>query len=125
MVDGARRTCWSPRCSSAWTSFPRQAFFGAVTAGTHGSEAARLALGQEIEDAVVTFLPPQIVLHPRGRSRAQQLIVQPHGVITSPSCSVLVEAKRIRHSSFQPEQLARESTSSQSSVGAAASRHTA
>ena len=34
--------------------------------------------------------------------------MQPDGVITSRSCSELVEAKRIRRSSFQPEQLARE-----------------
>jgi hypothetical protein len=87
---------------------PRQAFLGAVVAGAHGGEAARRALCDEIEEAVVTFLPPEIVLNPRGRSRGEQLIVQPDGVITSPSCSVLVEAKRIRRSSFQPEQLARE-----------------
>lgn len=87
---------------------PRQAFLGAVVAGAHGSEAARRALCGEIEEAVITFLPPEIVLNPRGRSKGEQLIVQPDGVITSPSCSVLVEAKRIRRSSFQPEQLARE-----------------
>lgn len=87
---------------------PRQAFLEAVVAGAHGSEAARLALSAEIEDAVITFLPPEIVLNPRGQSRGEQLIVQPDGVITSPSCSVLVEAKRIRRSSFPPEQLARE-----------------
>lgn len=87
---------------------PRQAFLGAVVAGAHGSEAARRALREEIEEAVITFLPPEIVLNPRGPSRGEQLIVQPDGVIISPSCSVLVEAKRIRRSSFQPEQLARE-----------------
>jgi hypothetical protein len=87
---------------------PRQEFLGAVVAGAHGSKSARLALCTEIEEAVITFLPPEIVLNPRGPSRGKQLIVQPDGVITSPSCSVLVEAKRIRRSSFQPEQLARE-----------------
>ena len=34
--------------------------------------------------------------------------MQPDAVITTPHCYALVEAKRIRTSSFQPEQLARE-----------------
>ena len=43
-----------------------------------------------------------------NRSGNDQLVVQPDALITSPSSFVLVEAKRVRASSFQPEQLAKE-----------------
>jgi hypothetical protein len=49
---------------------PRQAFLGAVVAGAHGSEAARRVLREEIEAAVITFLPPEIVLNPPVRPEA-------------------------------------------------------
>jgi hypothetical protein len=48
------------------------------------------------------------MLNPDGRSRAELMIVQPDATIISRSCRTLVEAKRIRRSSFQPQQLARE-----------------
>lgn len=67
----------------------------------HGAQAARARLVGEIEDTTITLLPEQSYV---GTS----LVVQPDAVLVSPGCHVLVEAKRIRGSTFQPEQLSRE-----------------
>jgi hypothetical protein len=87
---------------------PRQAFLGSVLDSAHGADEALRLVATEIEDAVVTFLPPEIVLNPDGRSRGELLIVQPDATITSASCYVMIEAKRIKSSRFQVQQLARE-----------------
>lgn len=81
---------------------PRSAFLGEILRSAHGSEPARARAVAEIEQADLTLLPDETQLPPHG------LAVQPDATIVSPSCHVLVEAKRIRRSSFQPEQLARE-----------------
>jgi hypothetical protein len=78
---------------------PRAAFLGAVVQAAHGADDARALLLREIEDAEITLLPGEVNRAPR---------VQPDGLIMSPGCRVLVEAKRMRRSSFQQEQLARE-----------------
>lgn len=84
---------------------PRTAFLGAVIAGATGAVEARRRLVDEIEKAELTLLPDELTLQ---RPQAGSVVVQPDGVLVSPSCYVLIEAKRIRRSSFQREQLARE-----------------
>lgn len=59
----------------------------------------------EIEKAELTLLPDELLIK---RHDAGAVVVQPDGVLVSPSCYVLIEAKRIRRSAFQAEQLARE-----------------
>jgi hypothetical protein len=87
---------------------PRTHFLGAVLNAAHGAGSARRRVVGEVEDAAVTLLPDELRLVPGADTRGGRLIVQPDAVITSPGCCVLVEAKRIRSSAFQPEQLARE-----------------
>lgn len=87
---------------------PRKAFLGSVLRAAQGAPAVRTLLADEVEDAVITFLPEETVLNPDGPSRGEQLIVQPDAMVASPSCLMMIEAKRIRTNSFQPQQLARE-----------------
>jgi len=84
---------------------PRTAFLGAVIAGATGAAEARQRVVEEIEMAELTLLPDDLSI---PRHEAGAVVVQPDGVLVSPSCYVLIEAKRIRRSSFQAEQLARE-----------------
>jgi len=80
---------------------PRTSFLGEVIRTAHGADDARARVVREIEDAEVTLLPDELVL-PGG------IKVQPDAQIVTNDCLVLLEAKRIRRSSFQTEQLARE-----------------
>jgi len=84
---------------------PRTAFLGAVIAGATGAVEARRRVVDEIEQAELTLLPDELMI---TRHDAGAVVVQPDGVLVSPSCYVLIEAKRIRRSAFQAEQLARE-----------------
>lgn len=81
---------------------PRTAFLGEVIAGAKGADAARWRVVAEIEDAAVSLLPGDVPLV------NSTIRVQPDVVLTSPSTYTLIEAKRIRSSSFQTDQLARE-----------------
>lgn len=81
---------------------PRDLFLGRVITAAHGATEARARLVSEIEDVATSVLSGDIEL---GRSG---VTVQPDALITGPSTYVLVEAKRIRRSSFQERQLARE-----------------
>jgi len=87
---------------------PRAAFLGGVLEQAHGADEARKTLAEEIEQAEVTVLPGDTALNPAGHGKRAKVVVQPDATITSPSVYALVEAKRIRRSSFQPEQPARE-----------------
>lgn len=87
---------------------PRKAFLGNILAAARGAEAARARLISEIEEATFTLLPGNQPLIPSGDRHQTQLHVQPDGIIESPGTYTILEAKRIRSSSFQPEQLARE-----------------
>jgi hypothetical protein len=87
---------------------PRRAFLGAVLDIAHGADAARTKLISEIEEARFTLLPGNQPLIPSGDRHQTQLPVQPDGIIESPNTYTILEAKRIRKSSFQPEQLSRE-----------------
>lgn len=85
---------------------PRTHFLGAVIQTGHGAEEARKKLAAEAEDLLMDFLPGDFNLGLGGRNA--RLTVQPDAIFTTPSTYTLVEAKRIRYGSFQPEQLARE-----------------
>jgi len=80
---------------------PRRAFLGAVIEAAHGADDARLVVSNQIEAASISLLPGQVNLSP-------DLGVQPDGFISTPDSLVLVEAKRIKPSRFQAQQLARE-----------------
>lgn len=81
---------------------PRIAFLGEVIAGAHGADAARGRVIAAIEDALISVLPGDVPL------AGSPIRVQPDAVLTSASTYTLVEAKRIRPSRFQTDQLARE-----------------
>jgi hypothetical protein len=81
---------------------PRDAFLGEILRRAHGPEEVCARVAAEVEDADITLLPDELVLGPHG------IKVQPDAQLVSSHCYVMVEAKRIRPSSFQTEQLARE-----------------
>ncbi len=87
---------------------PRTHFWASVLAHAHGADMARSKLMSEIEDARFTLLPGNQKLIPSGDRHQSQLPVQPDGIIESANTFTIVEAKRIRGGSFQPQQLARE-----------------
>ena len=79
---------------------PRQAFLSRVLEGVAG--ASLTAVQAEIEQVVVDILPGDLT-HSDLDIRAQ-----PDARIDSLGAFVFVEAKRLRRSSFQPEQLTKE-----------------
>jgi hypothetical protein len=81
---------------------PRETFLGGVLRQAHGAKAACARAAAEVEKTEVTQLPDEIELGP-GR-----LVVQPDATVVGPATCTLIEAKRIRRSSFQVDQLARE-----------------
>ena len=81
---------------------PRTRFLGQVIRSAHGADEARRRVAEEIERAEMSLLPGDVFL---GQTRVH---VQPDATILTPFTYVLVEAKRIRSSSFQVDQLARE-----------------
>jgi hypothetical protein len=87
---------------------PREAFLRAVVRAAHGADAARMMFLAEVEQAEVILLPEEMKLRPSGPTYQAQLVVQPDDIMMSTGCYVLPEAKRIRRSSFQAEQIARE-----------------
>jgi hypothetical protein len=86
---------------------PRSHFFGAVVAASSGADATRGALREQAELAELSLLSGDMSINPSGAA-ASRFIVQPDALITSSSVFAFVEAKRIKTSAFQPEQLARE-----------------
>lgn len=81
---------------------PREAFLAEILRQAHGAEGACSHAANDLEEAEVTLLPDQTELGP-GR-----LVVQPDATVVSSATYTLIEAKRIRRSSFQFDQLARE-----------------
>ncbi|TCC48054.1 hypothetical protein E0H73_43010 [Kribbella pittospori] len=81
---------------------PRDRFLGEILRLAHGPGDVCARVAAEMEDADVTLLPDELVLRPH------EIKVQLDAQFISPNCYVMVEAKRIRRSSFQAEQLARE-----------------
>ncbi len=81
---------------------PRDQFLGEVLQSAHGAKEACLGAAAEIEDAHLVLLPDESLLP------GSSVVVQPDATIEMPGHFVLIEAKRIRRATFQPEQLARE-----------------
>jgi len=81
---------------------PRDRFLAPVIQAAHGAEELRGRLANEAASASFQLLPGDI------RLETAEINVQPDATITTDTFAVLVEAKRIRPSAFQVEQLARE-----------------
>jgi hypothetical protein len=81
---------------------PRTHFLAEVLLAAHGAEDALRRVAAQIEDSELSVLPQELKLQPAGT------VVQPDALLETLGGYVLVEAKRIRSASFQPEQLARE-----------------
>lgn len=81
---------------------PRDRFLAPVLRSAEGADITRERIATEAEEADIQLLPGDVTLLPAG------IKVQPDATVTTPTCSVLIEAKRIKASAFQPEQLARE-----------------
>lgn len=79
---------------------PRTAFLGRVLSSASGAPLG--AMQADIERAAIDILPGDLI-HPDADIRAQ-----PDVRIDSPTAFVFIEAKRLRSSSFQPDQLAKE-----------------
>jgi hypothetical protein len=86
----------------ALSYLPRSTFLAAVLRAAHGADETRERVALEAEQARIVLLPDESRLAPGGT------VVQPDGVLITPTCHVLLEAKGMGTSSFQPEQLARE-----------------
>ncbi|WP_217375674.1 hypothetical protein [Paenarthrobacter ureafaciens] len=86
---------------------PRTAFMGQIFRTARGAEKSKNAFIDHIESAVMEFLPGDLPLAPES-GPLKQLYVQPDAVLTTENSFVLIEAKRIRRSAFQAQQLARE-----------------
>ena len=81
---------------------PRRAFLGEVLSNAFGADLAREHIGLDVEELILDVLPGDLEL-PSLKIRAQ-----PDALLSSDKSLVFVEAKRIRASAFQEEQLARE-----------------
>ncbi|WP_354146849.1 hypothetical protein [Arthrobacter sp. 754] len=96
---------------------PRTHFLGAVIEAAQGADDARKILASEAEELRMNFLPGDFSPGPEGHKA--KLVVQPDAILETPRTYTLVEAKRIRYGSFQPEQLAREYVTLMSKAGTA------
>lgn len=81
---------------------PRADFLRSVFRDAVGADGARAAAARACTSLRLTLLPPELQLPPT------RLAVQPDATWTDDSVYVLVEAKRIGSSRFQPQQLVRE-----------------
>ncbi len=86
---------------------PRNYFFGAVIRASNGADGARSRLALQAESAEMSLLSGDLQVNP-DQPVPTRFVVQPDALITTPDVFALVEAKRIRSSAFQQEQLARE-----------------
>ena len=96
---------------------PREAFLGRVLRAAHGANEARGSLARKVEELQMQFLPGDF--SSGGVDVKSRLVVQPDAIFETPNTYTLVEAKRIRYGSFQPEQLAREYITLMSRTGPA------
>jgi hypothetical protein len=88
---------------------PRVEFLGRIIRSAEcGSPATLNVLAEQVEELTFTLLPGDIDLAsdpPKGKGRFH---LQPDGILQSPSVYCMLEAKRIKRGTFQPEQLAKE-----------------
>ena len=87
---------------------PRTSFFGEVINAARGSHRACALLNAEAESAEFSSLPGTNSNIWLEAEKVPRVNVQPDLIITTKSVYCLVEAKRLRQSSFQRLQLARE-----------------
>jgi hypothetical protein len=87
---------------------PRTSFFGEVVSATHGSQRACALLKAEVESAEFFPLPGTNSNIWLETDNVPRVNVQPDLIVKTKSVYCIVEAKRLRQSSFQPLQLARE-----------------
>lgn len=93
----------------AFDFLPRSAFFGRIFRAANGAAAeTREILASQIEEAVIELLPGDLYLSRGGSASGSLLSLQPDAIIQTSDVYCLLEAKRIKSGSFQPEQLARE-----------------
>lgn len=93
---------------SALDSLPRVPFLANVlSAATWADRGRRDGLLAEIGSAEFTIFPQARALRPTAKTHQARVEVQPDGIIMTSNHAIVVEAKRIKTSSFQPEQLAR------------------
>lgn len=94
---------------SALDFLPRTRFLGQILTAARGADTARTRLIADIETATVDILPGD--LRPVLSSDVSaSWTVQPDAIISTETDICLVEAKRLRSSTFQPQQLARLAT---------------
>lgn len=88
---------------------PRTWFLGrTLRIGVHGAEETVRLLSNDVEALSFTLFPGDFYLVEESSAGHKPLWLQPDGLIESKSVFCMVEAKRIKHGSFQSEQLARE-----------------
>ena len=93
---------------SALEALPRTHFLGEVLRSANWGEPTRLlGIIQELEAANVSIFPDAFALRPDAATHQKRLEVQPDARIDGTSNLLVIEAKRIKSSSFQLEQLAR------------------
>jgi len=89
---------------------PRREFLGGVVESARGADGVRRKLLDGIEHAAVTLLPDETRL-------GAGVVVQPDAALETNDVYGLIEAKRIRTSSFQVPQLSREWTAAWAQAG--------
>lgn len=94
---------------SALDFLPREHFLGQILQAARGADEARTHLIREIEAAKVDLLPGDLRPTLPSGSPAEWT-AQPDAMISTTNTFCLVEAKRLKPSSFQPQQLARLAT---------------
>jgi hypothetical protein len=88
---------------------PREHFLGSIIDELNvDNDDLKTKIKKEIEKGVFTLLPGNFYLKPSGDSHQTKHAVQPDGILEFDSVYTVIEAKRIRHNSFQEKQLARE-----------------
>ena len=88
---------------------PREEFLGEIIKHLHiNNKNLTDVLFKEIEDASMNLFPENYYLKAKPKSHQTGISVQPDGIVETNSIYGLLELKRIRSSSFQPLQLARE-----------------
>lgn len=93
---------------NALEALPRTCFLGEVLRAANWGDPTRLfEIVNEIEGANVAIFPEAFALRPEATTHQRRLEVQPDARIDGQSNLLVIEAKRIKSSSFQLEQLAR------------------
>jgi hypothetical protein len=87
---------------------PRTLFLGNVLRGAVGARDTILRLAEEVEGLEFELNPGDRYLADEPPPGCKRLPVQPDGIMSTASVYCIVEAKRIRRGSFNPQQLTKE-----------------